>query len=275
VILKEMKEAKATRTAAPTTQAPVTDTSTAEAPTEAPTYRIGPDSGRILYVGVMSAPGYRKRRDVVRSTYLNALRKNNSDGRILAEFIIGHEPFTSKAQGTVGTPEQLQLEEEIAKEAEVFGDIRRIPVPDAYENLPDKVIQLLDKGLQKHYNFYMKIDDDQVLNVNAAERLLSQHSSTELLYAGISIFSSLTSKLQLGPLGQVDFVSYFSGRCYMLSWALAHQIVEVHGGHTAGFLRYGQSSEDVDMGRWVQWESTLGHNVTVENVPGLTMPQGP
>jgi len=216
---------------------------------------------RLLYVGVISGPANRQRRDEVRSSWLNEFQKNHTnDGRIFAEFIIGHAPFTSKVQGSLGTPEQLKLEDELRQEAEAHGDIRRIALPEKYEYLPDKVLLFLQQGLQQEYSFLLKIDDDQVLDVDATKRFVALHSPDELLYAGVTYWDHKEYDSQLGTRG--DFVPYFGGPCYLLSWGLAHKIVEVHGAHTAAFMNYGSSSEDVDMGRWVQWESGLGGNVT-------------
>lgn len=222
-------------------------------------------SDKLLYVGIMSAPDNRQKRDVVRKSYLNELRKKHTDGRVFAKFIIGHVPFTSYAQGTLGTPEQLKLEKQLEEEEKAHGDILRVPLPEKYENLPDKVIHSLQHGLQQQYSFLMKIDDDMDMNIDETEKFVAEHSPDKFIYAGASNWATPAYESQKGPDGK--FAPYFAGPCYMLSRGLAHQILEVHGAHTAEFIRYGSSSEDVDMGRWVQFEKKVGGKVSYITFP--------
>jgi hypothetical protein len=219
---------------------------------------------KLMYVGIISSPKNRERRDLVRSAYLNALKQKYSDGHITAEFIIGHTPFTASGQGTKGTPDQLQMEKNLTEEAAASNDIRRIVFPERYENLPDKVFNLLQYSTEQGYDFVMKLDDDMILNVDALERFLADKSASDLLYAGTMFWKSKSYDSQEGP--DSDFVPYFGGPCYLLSNKLVLQIVK-HRTHVAEFVRYGSSSEDVDMGRWVHWEATLGHNVTYTQLP--------
>jgi hypothetical protein len=220
---------------------------------------------KLLYVGVLSSPKNKERRDFVRTAYMNDLRKKYNDSGITAEFIIGHTPYTRSEQGTRGTSEQLDLEESIADEAALNSDIRRIVFPEKYENLPDKVFHLFHYSAEQQYDFLMKLDDDMILDIDAIERFLATQNASDFLYAGTYFWGSKSYKSQEGP--DQDFVPYFAGPCYLLSCKLVRQIVDMHGAHAAEFIRYGSSSEDVDVGRWVQWEASLGNNVTYTTLP--------
>lgn len=213
-----------------------------------------------LYVGILSSPSNFQRRAAVRNAYLNTLRETSTSKRIIAEFIIGHQALEKSIQGELPKPEQQKIERELQWEAEEHGDIHRIVLPELYQNLPDKSFSLLQSGLDADCDFVMKIDDDRILNLTSTTQLLATRDPEELLYAGYGLFYKQLSVLQ--DSADHTFAPYFSGWCYLLSRKLAHQIVEVHRDHSAAFMEYGQSSEDLVMGKWVHWEEMQGQNVT-------------
>lgn len=221
-----------------------------------------------IYIGIMSAPKNIARRMAVRSAYLNQLRNESRDGRlafgIRAEFIMGHTPFETSFQGSVASPQQMQLEREIQAEALEHGDIARIPLPERYENLPDKVLQMLTRGLQTRYDFILKIDDDQHLDIAALETLLEAVDPQSLLYAGGYLWKSEEFSSQEGA--DHKFVKYYGGPCYLLSEKLASRIAIDMQNQTSAFTAYGSSSEDVDMGRWVNMAPHLSEHVTFLDV---------
>mmetsp|Transcript_125271 Transcript_125271/g.198562 ORF Transcript_125271/g.198562 Transcript_125271/m.198562 type:complete len:262 (+) Transcript_125271:68-853(+) len=230
---------------------------------------IQPAAHKVVYIGVISAPRNIEKRMRVRQSYLTKLREANTDGRVLAEFIIGHEALVGVGhqQGIQARLEDQKLEEEIIAEAKTFGDVRRIMLPETYQNLPDKTLHFLQQGVALKYDFLLKADDDQEVDLEFVEKYASNHNGSELIYAGRSLFDKEAYASQEGADGK--FVPYFSGSCYLLSFGLANLIVGVNSTHTGQFLSYGSSSEDVDMGRWVEWEKRLGHDVIYETLSGL------
>merc|ERR1719389_222880 len=114
------------------------------------------------------------------------------------------------------------------------------------------------------YSFLLKVDDDRMLYNQQTVDIFKNKDPRELIYAGENMWTKKADERQLGHDG--TFVGYFPGPSYALSWQLASQIVRTHREHSEEYLRYGSSSEDVDMGRWVQFEEQSGGKVNYLDV---------
>lgn len=213
-----------------------------------------PSSDKLLYVGILSSPGNRHRRDVLRESWLQALKAHYPDKKVVAEFLIGRRPIQGQLahhpQGTKATETEVQLEMNLTEESEL-GDIARVPMVDDYDTLSEKVLNLLSRGLERGYSFMMKIDDDQDLNISSIDDAFGSRSPADAVYAGNYLWERQGYQIQLGADGR--FVKYFSGSCYVLSWELARQVAEQDMSHSVAYNMYGSKSEDVNMGRWVKW----------------------
>lgn len=238
----------------------------------------GDPKGRLIYIGVISAPRNFLKRELVRKAWLDSfLLKHGRCAR--AEFLVGHEEFTSvksHQQGILASPDQQSVEKYIAREQEQHRDIFRLPIVEHYESLPDKTLLLFSRAAYDGYQFIIKIDDDYLLQEGPFARLINLHRTTTLLYAGADLISyNQFPDIMSAPDG--SFLPYFGGRMYLLSHALAHMVAVRDADHSASYFAYGTSSEDLCVGRWVQHAATrMADEITwfndttlVEAVPDL------
>lgn len=225
----------------------------------------GPLPERKVYVGVLSAPGNVAKRDVIRRLWLDAVRRDYGQS-IRAEFLIGHEP--SLEDGKLGERGEM-IEGLLGEETNAHQDIVRLSLPEHYANLPDKTMQLVGLGVDARYGFIVKIDDDQALVADAAIAFADTHNATDSVYAGDWLFGEQTYDSQVGV--DQQFQPYFSGPCYALSWRLGYLVTKARRDSAASYLRYGSSSEDVMMGRWVSFLRDQGEHVRFQET-ALTEP---
>lgn len=217
-----------------------------------------------VYVGVISAPANVDKRNEVRKRWLTAARERfAAEGgelpRVRLEFIIGRQPINNgmsgREQGALATDGELSREALLASEEETNGDIYRIPAAESYAELPGKVLLMLGRALEGGYSFVVKVDDDQHLDVDELLSTVQAADPHDPLYAGPFHWQSEEFPEQAGA--DDEFVPYFGGPCYLLSWTLVDRIAREHLSHSVAYNSYGSTSEDVDMGRWVAYEDQL------------------
>lgn len=217
-----------------------------------------------VYVGVISAPGNEQKRHEVREKWLTAARERFVDEgggqpRVQLEFIIGRVPVmagnTGRIQGATATDDEMALEARIANEQAVYGDIFRIAAAESYSELPDKVLLMLGRALQGGYDFVVKVDDDQHLDMDKVLWTVESEDPRDPLYSGAFLWDEERFPSQVGADG--EFRKYYGGPCYLLSHSLVDRIAREHFSHSIAYNLYGGTSEDVDMGRWVAFEDQL------------------
>ncbi|CAE7590824.1 GALT2 [Symbiodinium natans] len=217
----------------------------------------------LVYVGIFSAAENKARRHAVRNSWLTHARL-----RLDADFIVGRaaiggtDGLKVRQQGMVAGQYQLLLEKELADEERRYGDILRIPNLDVYSELPAKTLALFAYGVRRGYSFIVKVDDDQYFWPLQAWSFFRDRDPQTPLYAGNHLWESMVSDIQLGADGQ--FTPYFGGPCYALSLALASNIADENLPRSAAYEAYGSTSEDVDMGKWVNLSGLKVDFVTVE-----------
>lgn len=232
------------------------------------------EQDRLLFIGILSKPQHFAERDLCRKAYVTALREANVKGCVRASFYIGHEHFSSAKQGAKPTLEQIELERRLAEEQKLYGDVVRLPLPEEYQNLPDKVLQVLDRGVRERYAFILKVDDDHVPTMNVIMNNIEQLDPKGLFYAGKYLWDPELVPFvdaQKGPRG--DSKSYFSGPIYLLSYGLAKMIADEDMSSSAAFMSYGTSAEDLDMGYWVSAQKQRsGQNVKYVEIRDIGEP---
>eukprot|EP00747_Dinoflagellata_sp_TGD_P027815 gnl/TRDRNA2_/TRDRNA2_132840_c1_seq1.p1 gnl/TRDRNA2_/TRDRNA2_132840_c1~~gnl/TRDRNA2_/TRDRNA2_132840_c1_seq1.p1 ORF type:complete len:324 (-),score=46.63 gnl/TRDRNA2_/TRDRNA2_132840_c1_seq1:54-1025(-) len=223
-------------------------------------FRKAPRSDRLLYVGIMSAPAHVDRRNKCRDAFLTKLRSRYPDHKVRAEFIIGHSGAYMMMPHQQGAhAKHAELEQALHDEAKKHGDIMRIPLKESYETLPDKTLQFLSLGLDRQYGFLLKMDDDILLNIKRTVNFFEGLDPMTPIYAGEYLWSEENLWTQRGR--DNKFFPYYSGHDYAVSWQLAKQIETKHRTHSEEYMLYGSSSEDVDMGHWVQFEAKKGTHI--------------
>jgi len=214
-----------------------------------------------VFIGVLSAPGNFDRRQRVREQWLAALRASEDAraGRIIARFMIGRSSGDAIAreaaghkQGALASEASLAMEAQIMEERRKHGDIERMPHVEFYEGLPTKVLLFLRRALDLKAEFVVKVDDDQHLYFSRLRPLLTVANAKSFLYGGGILWNKAAYKFQLGADG--GFEKYYAGGAYFLSAPLARRIARQHLSHSVSYDLYGSSSEDIDMGRWVNYE---------------------
>lgn len=210
----------------------------------------GPLPDRLIYVTILSAPKNHEKRNVLRKAFVTDVKSRYPTGTVRAKFIIGHGKFPGSGQGTLVDKNGFELERSLREEEVKHGDVVRIPLPEAYEHLPDKTLLTVDHFVSSRYCFMVKLDDDQIFRPRSSVRFFQKRDPMSLLYMGGYIHDVFSYKAMAGKDGQ--FNKYFAGPSYILSWELARRVVRVHRDYSSQFLFYGSSSEDVDMGKWVR-----------------------
>lgn len=217
---------------------------------------------RLLYIGIVSAPKNRDRRDLQRRAYVTALRKapRSPNGKdVHVEFVIGHTPFQSAAQGSMADKDQLELERNLTKEQQECGDLARVVLPEHDENLPDKTFLIVTRAVERGWQWILKIDDDTQPHLAEIYRFINGHNPSDSIYAGRYLIDKRPWQGQGGP--DNHFRQYYEGPSYMLSYGLGYSLAIDNEGHAAEFLTYGSSDEDVDMGQWVAYVQEHGSKV--------------
>eukprot|EP00397_Hematodinium_sp_SG-2012_P033582 GEMP01035900.1.p1 GENE.GEMP01035900.1~~GEMP01035900.1.p1 ORF type:complete len:398 (+),score=68.66 GEMP01035900.1:111-1304(+) len=207
-----------------------------------------------VFVGVLTAPTNNERRDAWRLHCAPTLRAAGID----AKFYIGRPSIDSRKsngqhiQGQLATEAEQNLAIELYAEAEKYKDIIFIPFRDSYRDLVDKTLHIFDKGYQSGAQLVVKVDDDQCVNPKplldvAASRIYD--APNRMLYGGSYLWKGTEYDIMQGP--HHEIATYFGGPTYVLSRKLVETILNDNA-FTNLHAMYGSSSEDTDVGKWVQ-----------------------
>lgn len=124
---------------------------------------------------ISSAAGYERRRKVIRSTYLRALKASPAlASRVQYRFLLG-----------APKPEQEAV---LAAEQAEYGDLLQVGVTESYETLFPKVVAAWRWAVATHdFGFWMHADDDAYIRVDMLLRWLDTAPAAQPptgLYAG-------------------------------------------------------------------------------------------
>jgi hypothetical protein len=228
----------------------------------------GPRDDRLLYVGIFSNPSDFDLRSSARAGWISALRNKYVDPEtVLVEFVIGRKAMNAAdsseqtlvemGQSASSEASKSLLDVRLAQEQKGNGDILRI----ANEEVSVKVLMFFAHAVKKGYEFVMKMDVDQELLYRPVLTMLEADNS-RMLYAGQDLKDAPALEDRSGRReeNKQDY-SYFSGPCYMTSWALAQRMSKVHLDHSIMLWSYsstaGSDSDSIDVGHWVAYEDSL------------------
>ena len=198
-------------------------------------------------------------------------------------FVVGIPSYVekedpSKNQNDPASDQEVEVAGKIIKENEKFGDILATSHRDFYIDLPEKRMAILKFGVENKCAYTVKVDDEFCANVTFIHQLIKVHERDHPdsdLYFGYYQFKGTEYQSMKGPHG--EYVSYMSGWCNGASYRLASYIVNEDWTHTVMKAHYGSSSEDVDMGHWVDY-AMKRHNLKVNFVANRNIikeiPQG-
>ena len=150
----------------------VNDVTAFKYPIEIAKCRKETNANRTLFIGIISAPNYFDKRQLLRETWLRHVNDPHYHRGLIDVvgfgFILGQ---TSNA--TI----QSQIEEESKK----HGDILQVEMDDSYRNLTRKSVAFLNwvNNNCPHVDFVLKIDDDSYCNVHNLANILTYLSLKE------------------------------------------------------------------------------------------------
>jgi len=168
----------------------------------------------------------------------------------------------------VATIEEKELEQRLQNEGSSFNDISRIPVID--ETLvfdTDAALWVFENAVSWKARFVMKVKDDHFVAMNRTLGALRQRSSI----APPAYFGKVWTQNDMDE-GDGKVSWFYHGDCYGMSGDLAHDIVVTHFTHTVGFPNYGTSRDDVNVAKWVEYESEIRKAQQILPVKHIWMP---
>ncbi|XP_022942277.1 hydroxyproline O-galactosyltransferase GALT4-like [Cucurbita moschata] len=198
-----------------------------------------------LFIGVLSAGNHFAERMAVRKSWMQHRLIRSS--LVVARFFVAMHG-------------RKEVNIELKKEAEYFGDIVIVPYMDNYDLVVLKTIAICEYGVRTvAANYIMKCDDDTFVRVDAViDEAHEVQSDGGSLYVGNMNFHH--KPLRHGKWAvtyeewpEEDYPTYANGPGYILSSDIAEYIVSEFEKHRLRLFKM----EDVSMGMWVeQFNST-------------------
>lgn len=184
----------------------------------------------------------------------------------LVKFIVGRPSEDlgrpqSLEQGQKATPWEIDLAQNLTREANEHKDIFFAPSRDHYRDTSDKVYNILLLSQLANARHAIKVDDDFCPRVSTLRRIDETTTGTSARYIGENYFNGNEYAIMRGADHRA--VPFFSGHGYVLSSPLVRAVLECPD--AVLFAAYGTSSEDKNTGSWVE-RAALRH----ENDPCLT-----
>ncbi|PHT46198.1 putative beta-1,3-galactosyltransferase 18 [Capsicum baccatum] len=192
-----------------------------------------------LFIGILSAGNHFAERMAIRRSWMqHQLIKSSS---VVARFFVALHA-------------RKDINVELKKEAEFFGDIVIVPFMDNYDLVVLKTVAICEYGV--HVAFaknIMKCDDDTFVRVDAVIKEINKIPENRSLYVGnINYYHK---PLRNGKWAvtyeewpEEDYPPYANGPGYIISSAIANFIVSEFNSHKLKLFKM----EDVSMGMWVE-----------------------
>ncbi|KAL6850323.1 hypothetical protein ACP4OV_020950 [Aristida adscensionis] len=202
-----------------------------------------------LFIGVFSTGNNFKRRMALRRTWMQYEAVRSGD--VVVRFFSGLH-------------KNDQVNMELWKEAQMYGDIQLMPFVDYYTLITLKTIAISMFGTKiVHAKYTMKTDDDAFVRIDEVVSSLKKSNSHGLLYGLISFQSSphrnKDSKWFISPKEWPSemYPPWAHGPGYIISREIAKFVVRGHQERTLQLFKL----EDVAMGIWIQQYKSSGQHV--------------
>ncbi|KAJ1421760.1 Glycosyl transferase, family 31 [Sesbania bispinosa] len=198
-----------------------------------------PDSGVELFIGVLSAGNHFAERMAVRKSWMQ--HRLIKSATVVARFFVALHP-------------RQEVNVELKKEAEFFGDIVIVPYLDNYDLVVLKTVAICEYGVHTvSAKYIMKGDDDTFVKVDAVINEARKFPDDASFYIGnINYYHK---PLRYGKWAvtyeewpEEDYPPYANGPGYILSSDIARYIVSEFEMHKLRLFKM----EDVSMGMWVE-----------------------
>ncbi|KAL1812479.1 hypothetical protein ACET3Z_022544 [Daucus carota] len=203
---------------------------------EAPSVLPGPVE---MFIGILSAGNHFAERMAVRKSWMQHEFVQSS--KVVARFFVA----------LTGTKE---VNFDIRKEAEFYGDIVIVPYMDKYDLVVLKTLAICEFGVHRTAAKYiMKCDDDTFVRLDAVIQEANNVAANKSLYVGNINYNH--KPLRKGKWSvtyeewpEEDYPPYADGPGYIISSDIAQFIVSEFENHKLRLFKM----EDVSMGMWVE-----------------------
>ncbi|KAK1266795.1 putative beta-1,3-galactosyltransferase 19 [Acorus gramineus] len=207
---------------------------------QAPPLRDGPVD---LFIGILSAGNHFAERMAVRKSWMRS--KAIQSSRVVARFFVALHG-------------RKDVNVELKKEAEFFGDIVIVPFMDSYDLVVLKTVAICEYGINEvSARYIMKCDDDTFVRVDSVLSEIKKVSPGSSVYVGnINYYHK---PLRNGKWAvtyeewpEEDYPPYANGPGYIVSSNIARFVVSDFEKHKLRLFKM----EDVSMGMWVEQFNT-------------------
>ncbi|XP_073039870.1 hydroxyproline O-galactosyltransferase GALT6 isoform X2 [Primulina eburnea] len=202
---------------------------------KAPPLRDGPVE---LFIGILSAGNHFAERMAMRKSWMQ--HKLIKSSIVVARFFVALHA-------------RKEVNVEVNKEANFFGDIVIVPYMDNYDLVVLKTVAICEYGVRAlSANYIMKGDDDTFVRVDAIIKEAKKVPNTRSLYVGNINYHN--KPLRSGKWAvtyeewpEEEYPPYANGPGYIISSDIAHLILSDFEKHKLRLFKM----EDVSMGMWV------------------------
>ncbi|KAK3149027.1 hypothetical protein QOZ80_3AG0211940 [Eleusine coracana subsp. coracana] len=191
-----------------------------------------------IFIGILSAGNHFAERMAVRKTWMSAAQKSLN---VVARFFVALHG-------------RKEVNVELKKESEYFGDIVVVPFMDSYDLVVLKTIAICDYGVHVvSARYIMKCDDDTFVRLESVMAEVNKVRKGESLYIGNMNYHH--KPLRSGKWAvtyeewpEEDYPIYANGPGYVISSDIADSILSEFVDHKLRLFKM----EDVSMGMWVE-----------------------
>eukprot|EP01018_Ginkgo_biloba_P030479 Gb_00492 [translate_table: standard] len=199
-----------------------------------------------LFIGILSASNHFAERMAVRKTWMQSGPIRSS--KVVARFFVA-----------LNARKEVNIQ--LKKEADFYGDIIIVPFMDRYELVVLKTVAICEYGVRNlSAKYIMKCDDDTFVRLETIMKEIKGTSHHHGLYMGnLNLFHK---PLRMGKWAvtyeewpEEEYPPYANGPGYIISSDIANFIVSQHANHSLRLFKM----EDVSMGMWVEHFNTTSH----------------
>ncbi|KAK2636309.1 hypothetical protein Ddye_031101 [Dipteronia dyeriana] len=198
-----------------------------------------PDGHVELFIGILSAGNHFAERMAVRKSWLQ--HKFITSSKVVARFFVALHG-------------RKDINLDLKKEAEYFGDIVVVPYMDTYDLVVLKTVAICEYGVRTvAAKYIMKCDDDNFVRVDAVIKEVKKVHKDRSLYVGNMNYYHRPLRhgkwaVTYEEWPEEEYPPYANGPGYIVSSDIAQSVVAEFEKHTLRLFKM----EDVSMGMWVE-----------------------
>ncbi|XVE75165.1 hypothetical protein DITRI_Ditri12bG0073600 [Diplodiscus trichospermus] len=197
-----------------------------------------PDGNVELFIGILSAGNHFAERMAVRKSWMQ--HKLIKSSKVVARFFVALNG-------------RKEVNVELKKEADYFGDIVIVPYMDNYDLVVLKTVAICEYGVRTvAAKYIMKCDDDTFVRIDSVIKEAKKYGDKSLYIGNINYYHK---PLRNGKWAvtyeewpEEDYPPYANGPGYIVSSDIAQFIVAEFEKHKLRLFKM----EDVSMGMWVE-----------------------